>query len=262
MAEPLFQALALTLYPEMFPGPLGQSLAGKALRGGIWSLETLQIRDFATDKHKTVDASPYGGGSGMVLKPDVVDAAVCAAKARLPGARVLYPSPRGRLLTQEFAEEMKNQKLIFVCGRFEGLDERVIAHHQMLEFSLGDFVLSGGEIAALALMDACVRLLPGVMGKEDSAQHESFSLAVETHEKQAKTGKASQNAQSPQESEKFAGLLEYPHYTRPPIWNGLSVPDILLSGDHEKIKRWRLEQAKNTTRARRPDLVKKKDERP
>ncbi|MDX1974511.1 MAG: tRNA (guanosine(37)-N1)-methyltransferase TrmD [Rickettsiales bacterium] len=234
LSQPPFRAIALTLFPEMFPGPLGQSLAGKALEKGIWSLEALDIRSFATDKHKTVDASPYGGGTGMVLKPDVVDSAVAASKAKLPAARVIYPSPRGVPITQKLVEELKTQDLIFVCGRFEGLDQRVIDHHDMLEVSLGDFILSGGEIAALALLDAIVRLLPGVIGKESATHEESFSTLS-----------------------KYAGLLEYPHYTRPPIWNGLAVPDILLSGNHEEINRWRLEQAKEITTARRPDLMKK-----
>ena len=221
----------------MFPGPLGQSLAGKALEKGIWSLQTLQIRDFATDKHKTVDDSPYGGGAGMVLKPDVVDAAVCHAKTLLPGAKVLYTSPRGVPMTQALVESLKNEQLIILCGRFEGVDERVIEHHDMLEVSLGDFVLSGGEIAALALLDACVRLLPGVMGNPETASQESFTPSSD-----------------------YARLLEYPHYTRPPIWNGKEVPEVLLSGNHKHIQAWRLEQAKNTTLARRPELITKKDE--
>lgn len=263
----LFSALALTLYPDMFPGPLGQSLAGKALEKGIWSLQTLQIRDFATDKHKTVDDSPYGGGAGMVFKPDVVDAAVTRAKTLLPGARVIYTSPRGVPMTQKLVQQLisspsrgevgrgaqhgessqmrphpnppptgEGTKLIILCGRFEGVDERVIAHHDMLEVSLGDFVLSGGEIAALALLDACVRLLPGVMGNPETAGQESFAQTSE-----------------------YAGLLEYPHYTRPPIWKGKEVPEVLLSGNHKHIHAWRLEQAKLVTLARRPDLITKKD---
>ena len=232
--KPLFSVITLTLFPDMFPGSLGQSLAGKALENGIWSLKTIDIRDFSTDKHRTVDASPYGGGTGMVLKPDVVDAAVEAAQKQLPNAKILYPSPRGRVLTQKMVEELKNQELIIVCGRFEGLDQRVIDHHQMIEVSLGDFVLSGGEIAAFALLDACVRLLPGVISKESATHEESFAVTTE-----------------------YAGLLEYPHYTRPPVWNGMAVPEVLLSGNHEHINTWRLEQAKAITRARRPDLIKK-----
>jgi len=230
----MFSAIALTLFPDMFPGPLGLSLAGKALEKGLWSLETLDIRDFATDKHHTVDASPYGGGTGMVMKPDVVDAAVEHAKTRLPGAQIIYPSPRGIKLTQKLAEDLKNRDLIIVCGRFEGLDQRVIDHHDMLEVSLGDFVLSGGEIAAYALLDSIVRLLPGVIGKEDATHQESFSTTSE-----------------------YAGLLEYPHYTRPSLWKGRTVPDVLLSGNHEQISAWRLEQAQMITEARRPDLLKR-----
>jgi tRNA (guanine37-N1)-methyltransferase len=231
-----FSAVALTLFPEMFPGPLGVSLAGKALEKGIWSLGVLNIRDFATDKHKTVDDSPFGGGTGMVLKPDVVDAAVVHAKTQLPNAKIIYFSPRGIPITQSLVNELKDQSLILMCGRFEGLDQRVIDHHDMLEVSLGDFILSGGEIAAFAMLDAIVRLLPGVIGKESALHEESFST---------------------QDNEDFARLLEYPHYTRPSLWNNRLVPDILLSGNHEYIRQWRLEQAKLITRARRPDLWNK-----
>ncbi len=242
--KPLFSAIALTLYPEMFPGPLGHSLAGTALEKGIWSLKTLQIRDFATDKHATVDDKPYGGGVGMVLKPDVIDSAIQEAKKMLPNAQLIYTSPRGKPITQELVENLKNKDIIILCGRFEGVDQRVLDHHDMLEVSLGDFVLSGGEIAALALMDACIRLLPGVIGrgasgKEEATAHESFTLTSE-----------------------YAGLLEYPHYTRPSFWKEMPVPDVLLSGNHEQIKAWRLEQARNVTKARRPDLwalINKKD---
>ncbi len=217
----------------MFPGPLGHSLAGKALEKNIWSLKTLQIRDFATDKHKTVDDKPFGGGTGMVMKPDVLDSAIEYAKT-LTTAKptIIYPSPRGIPITQKLAKNLKNEHLIILCGRFEGVDQRVIEHHDMLEVSLGDFVLSGGEIAAMALLDACVRLLPGVIGKEDALSQESFATSSE-----------------------FARLLEYPHYTRPSFWNGKSVPEVLLSGNHAEIEAWRLEQAKMVTRARRPDLL-------
>lgn len=238
MTAPLFSAIALTLFPDMFPGPLGQSLAGKALSNGIWSLGVMNIRDFATDKHKTVDGSPYGGGAGMVMKPDVVDSAICAAKAALPGARVVYTSPRGKPFTQRMAEEFRNQPLIILCGRFEGVDQRVIEHHQMTEVSIGDFVLSGGEIAAYAILDACIRLLPGVLGKDEAMTQDSFSMEL---------------------PENFAGLLEYPHYTRPPSWSGMEVPEVLLSGNHKQINAWRLEQAKQVTATRRPDLLRKKD---
>jgi len=243
MENPLFSAVILTLFPEMFPGPLGQSLAGKALEKNIWSLKALQIRDFATDKHKTVDDKPFGGGTGMVMKPDVIDAAIEATKPLLPIASslkppiIIYPSPRGVPLTQELVEKLKNEQLIILCGRFEGVDQRVIEHHDMLEVSLGDFVLSGGEIVAMAIMDACVRLLPGVISKASALSQESFASASE-----------------------FARLLEYPHYTRPSFWNGKSVPEALLSGNHAEIEAWRLEQAKMVTRARRPDLIYKKKE--
>jgi tRNA (guanine37-N1)-methyltransferase len=233
-ASPLFSSIALTLFPEMFPGPLGQSLAGKALEKGIWSLEAMDIRDFAHDKHSTVDDKSFGGGIGMVMKPDVVDEAIEAAKAKLPKARLVYTSPRGVPLTQGLVEQLKNTGMIILCGRFEGVDHRVIEHHGMLEVSLGDFVLSGGEIAALAMLDACVRLLPGVISKEDAITQESFTTSSE-----------------------YAGLLEYPHYTRPSFWKGYPVPEVLLSGNHEQIRLWRLEQAKKITAARRPDMWSK-----
>lgn len=219
-------ARILTLFPEMFPGPLGQSLAGKALEKGIWRLETMQIRDFATDKHRTVDDTPFGGGAGMVMRPDVVDAALAAATA--DGLKpAIYLTPRGRLLRQELVRELAaGPGLVVVCGRYEGLDERVIEARGLLEVSLGDFVLSGGEPAALALIDACVRLLPGVMGAEATLDEESFEV----------------------------GLLEYPHYTRPAEWNERKVPEVLISGHHEKIQSWRQGQAEETTRLRRPDL--------
>ena len=232
MPEPLFSAVILTLFPDMFPGPLGHSLAGTALKSGLWSLRAVNIRDFSTDKHRTVDASPYGGGTGMVLKPDVVAAAIDHAKTLLPHARVLYTSPRGAPLTQALATQLKSEDIIILCGRFEGVDQRVIDHYGMQEISLGDFVLSGGEVAAMAILDACVRLLPGVISKDDAVTQESFGLSSE-----------------------YAGLLEYPHYTRPPLWNGIAVPDILLSGNHAQINQWRLEQAKHITRLRRPDLI-------
>ncbi|TDQ82154.1 tRNA (guanine37-N(1)-) methyltransferase [Dongia mobilis] len=229
MTEPsadTWTARILTLFPEMFPGPLGQSLAGKALEKGIWRLETMDIRGFATDRHRTVDDTPFGGGAGMVMRPDVVDAALEAATA--DGLKpAIYLTPRGRLLKQELVQELAaGPGLVVLCGRYEGLDERVIEARGLLEVSLGDFVLSGGEPAALALIDACVRLLPGVMGAEATLAEESFNT----------------------------GLLEYPHYTRPAEWSGRSVPEVLMSGHHEKIRRWRQEQAEETTRLRRPDL--------
>ncbi len=221
-------ATVLTLFPEMFPGSLGHSLAGRALRDGVWSLTTVQIRDFATDKHRTVDDSPFGGGVGMVMRPDVIDAALDRAVAETPtGAPVIYLTPRGRLLTQTRVRELAAQPgVILLCGRYEGVDQRVIDARAMEEISLGDFVLSGGEPAALTLLDACVRLLPGVMGKEEGHQHDSFE----------------------------DGLLEYPHYTRPAVWQDRAVPEVLISGHHDKVRRWRQDQAEQVTRSRRPDL--------
>jgi tRNA (guanine37-N1)-methyltransferase len=223
-------ARILTLFPEMFPGPLGHSLAGKGLDAGLWALETVDIRTFARDKHRSVDDTPFGGGPGMVMRPDVVDAAIgsivdaCGAE---PGGRVLYLSPRGRLLDQALVRELAaGAGVTLLCGRYEGLDERVIEARGLEEVSLGDFVLSGGEPAAIALIDACVRLLPGVLGAEATLEEESFER----------------------------GLLEYPHYTRPAVWQGRAVPEVLLSGHHERIRVWRLERAEEITRARRPDL--------
>lgn len=230
----MLNALALTLFPEMFPGPLGHSLAGQALAKGLWSLDTVHIRDFAEDKHGTVDEKPYGGGTGMVMRADVVGRAIDHAKARLPQARVVYFTPRGELLTQARVEELSRQDLILLCGRFEGVDERVMKHYQALEISMGDFVLSGGELPALTLLDACVRLIPGVIGKESALAEESFGSGQES-----------------------TLLLEYPHYTRPPLWNQLGVPDVLLSGNHKGIEAWRRQEAENATRERRPDLWNK-----
>jgi tRNA (guanine37-N1)-methyltransferase len=234
MNDPVFTATILTLFPEMFPGPLGHSISGKALKDGIWELHTHQIRDFAKDKHKTVDDTPYGGGAGMVMRPDVIDAAIEHAKKTKPNARLIYFTPRGVPLSQSLAHELSREKLILLCGRYEGVDERVLQAHQPLEISAGDFVLSGGEMAAMLLLDACVRLIPGVVGDSESLMEESFGLGTD-----------------------FAGLLEYPHYSRPPIWNGRAVPDVLLSGDHAKIKDWRLSEAKKATETRRPDLWKR-----
>ena len=244
----MFSAIVLTLFPEMFPGPLGMSLAGRALSEGIWSLKAFNTRDFATDKHKTVDAPPYGGGAGMVMKADVLSTALDHALTLLPNAKLIYPSPRGVALTQDLIQSLipnpqsqegsppnlppKGGGVIVLCGRFEGIDQRVIDHYGLLEVSLGDFVLSGGEIAALALLDAAVRLIPGVVGNAETTLQESFAA-----------------------SKDFTGLLEYPHYTRPPDWNGLGVPDVLLSGNHKNINDWRLEQAKKITTGRRPDLM-------
>ncbi len=221
----MWRASVLTIFPDMFPGPLGQSLAGKALASGLWALETIDIRDHATGKHRSVDDTPAGGGPGMVMKADIlaraIDAAASDARPRL------LMSPRGLPLTQaRVAQLAAGPGVTVVCGRFEGVDERVIAARGLQEVSIGDYVLSGGEIAALVLLDACVRLLPGVMGKKASSAEESFA----------------------------EGLLEYPHYTRPPVFEGEAIPDVLLSGDHAKIAAWRREQAERLTKTRRPDL--------
>ena len=215
----------LTLFPAMFPGPVGQSLAGKALESGKWRLRTLDIREFARDKHRSVDDTPFGGGAGMVMRPDVLDRAIRAAHR--PGHRLIYLSPRGRLLTQDWVAELSGSAgLTLVCGRFEGVDERVLAANAAEEMSVGDYVLSGGEPAALVLIDACVRLLPGVMGNDATVAEESFT----------------------------DGLLEYPHYTRPADWQGRSVPEVLLSGHHGAVAAWRQAEAEKITRERRPDL--------
>jgi len=221
----IWTAKVLTLFPEMFPGPLAHSLAGKALADDAWSLETVDIRDYATDRHRTVDDRPFGGGAGMVMRADVVDAAI--ADAALADAPLIYLTPRGETFSQAHATEFATGPgVTLICGRYEGIDQRVLDARNVTEISLGDFVLSGGEPAALALIDACVRLLPGVMGAEASLEEESFTR----------------------------GLLEYPHYTRPADWCGRKVPDVLLSGHHENICAWRTEQAEIATRDRRPDL--------
>lgn len=252
---PYFSAVVLSLFPEMFPGTLGYSLAGKALENGLWSLQTLNIRDFATDKHRTVDDTPYGGGVGMVMKPDVLSAALDHARSLLPNASIIYPSPRGKVMHQSMAQSLAStpSSLIILCGRFEGIDQRVIDHYSMLEVSLGDFVLSGGEIAAMALLDATIRLLPGVIGNDQATKNDSFSAHSSLFEQMA----TKKQPIFTENTKDFAGLLEYPHYTRPPDWNGRKVPDVLLSGDHQKIQQWRLEQAKDITLARRPELLDK-----
>ena len=222
-----FSATVLTLYPEMFPGPLGVSLAGRALGEGKWALDTVQIRDFAIDKHRTVDDTPAGGGAGMVLRVDVLAAAVDHALAAHPGCPVIAMTPRGKPLTQARVRELADGPgVIVLCGRFEGFDERIFEGRAIEEVSVGDIVLSGGEPAALMLLDACIRLLPGVMGAASSGTEESFEN----------------------------GLLEYPHYTRPQEWEGRTIPEVLRSGDHAKIAAWRKQQAEDHTRLRRPDL--------
>jgi tRNA (guanine37-N1)-methyltransferase len=223
-----FTATVLTLYPEMFPGPLGHSLAGKALASGVWSLEVRDIREHGIDRHARVDDTPAGGGPGMVMRADVLAAAIDAASPPGDARPRLLMSPRGRPLTQDLVRDFAGEAgLVIVCGRFEGVDERVIEARGLVEVSLGDFVLSGGEPAAIALLDAVLRLLPGVMGKEASGAEESFEQ----------------------------GLLEHPHYTRPRDFEGRGIPEVLLSGDHAAIARWRHDQALELTRARRPDLM-------
>ncbi|MBA3577424.1 MAG: tRNA (guanosine(37)-N1)-methyltransferase TrmD [Sphingomonas sp.] len=226
-----FRATVLTLYPEMFPGPLGVSLAGRALADGLWSLEAVQIRDFAADKHRSVDDTPAGGGAGMVLKPDVLAAAIdSVAEAQDPGRPILALTPRGKPLTQARVRELASgEGVILLCGRFEGFDERIFEARPVEPVSVGDYILSGGEIGAMAILDSCVRLLPGVMGAASSGEEESFEQ----------------------------GLLEYPHYTRPVTWEGRTIPEVLRSGDHAKIAAWRHERASEDTRLRRPDLIER-----
>lgn len=222
-----FRATVLTLYPEMFPGHLGFSLAGKAMERGQWSLDAVQIRDYTTDKHRTVDDTPAGGGAGMVLKPDVLARAIDAVSEEDTRPRLLM-SPRGKPLTQARVRELgAGQGVIIICGRFEGVDQRVIDARGLEEVSIGDYVLSGGEPAALTVLDAIIRILPGVMGNDLSGLHESFE----------------------------GGLLEHPHYTRPQAWEGLEIPEVLTSGNHGAIEKWRREQALRLTKERRPDLL-------
>ncbi len=227
----LWAAHLLTLFPEMFPGPLGHSLAGRGLKKGIWSLDCYDIRSFATDKHGNVDAPPFGGGHGMVMRPDVMGSAieyVIESQSSDTNLTRLYPSPRGKLLDQKMARDLSQQDgVMIVCGRYEGLDQRVIDHHQLTEVSIGDYVLSGGEQAAMVILDAVIRLLPGVMGKEVSHLEDSFE----------------------------SGLLEHHHYTQPRDWQGLEPPEVLLSGHHQNIIKWRLENATEITAERRPDLM-------
>ncbi len=221
----MWRASVLTIFPEMFPGPLGLSLAGKGLAAGAWALDVVDIRDFAADRHRSVDDTPAGGGPGMVMKPDVLGRAIDASA---PDDRPrLLLSPRGAPLTQTRVEALcRAAGVVLVCGRFEGVDERVIAARGLEEISVGDYVLSGGEIAAMALIDACVRLIPGVMGAAASGAEESFA----------------------------DGLLEYPQYTRPQLWEGRAIPEVLISGDHGKVAAWRRAEAERLTRERRPDL--------
>ena len=224
----MFIAQVFTLYPDFFPGPLDKGLYGKAMEKKIWDLKTVDIREYALDKHKTVDDTPYGGGSGMLLKPDVVAKSLDANIKN--GEKIFYLSPRGKVFNQNIAKEIsKENKVNLICGHFEGIDQRVLDNREVEEISIGDFVLSGGETASYVFLDAILRLIPGVIGNEESKNEESFEN----------------------------GLLEYPQYTKPQIWEEKSVPNVLLSGDHAKIKDWRLTQSKAITRHRRPDLWQK-----
>ena len=224
----MWQAKVFTLYPEFFPGPLSKGLYGKALSKKLWNLNIVNIRDAAEDKHKTVDDTPYGGGSGMLIKADVL--AKSLDQNIVKGERVIYLSPKGKRFDQSYAQELSNEKSIsFVCGHFEGVDERVLSTRNIEELSIGDYILSGGETAAYVVIDSILRLLPGVLGNENSRIDESFEN----------------------------GLLEYPQYTKPQIWEEKAVPEVLLSGDHSKIKDWRLSQSEAITRVRRPDLWQK-----
>ena len=224
----MWQAQVFTLYPEVFPGPLSKGLYGKALSKKLWNLNIVNIRDAAEDKHKTVDDTPYGGGSGMLLKPDVL--AKSLDQNEIKGGRIIYLSPKGKKFDQNYAQELSDEKSIsLICGHFEGVDERVLSTRNIEEISIGDYVLSGGETAAFVVIDSVLRLLPGILGNENSKVDESFEN----------------------------GLLEYPQYTKPQIWEKKAVPEVLLSGDHSKIKDWRLSQSEAITRVRRPDLWKK-----
>jgi len=218
----------LTLFPEMFPGPLGHSLLGKALEKKLWQLDVVDIRDFAEDKHQTVDDTCFGGGPGMVMRPDIIDKALSSVMEK-GKARLIHLTPRGKVFGQGLAQEVAHSPLplVFLCGRYEGIDQRVLDEWQAEDISLGDFVLTGGELAAMTILDATLRLIPGVIGDETSLEEESFSK----------------------------GLLEYPHYTRPRVWKGHEVPEVLLSGHHERIQAWRQEQAVTITQERRPDLL-------
>jgi tRNA (guanine37-N1)-methyltransferase len=228
--KPPWQALVLTLFPEMFPGPLGFSLSGQAREAGIWSLDTIQIRDFGLGKHRQVDDTPTGGGAGMVLRADVLGPALDHARTLSPDAPLIYLSPRGTPLTQSLVRSLADGPgVTLLAGRFEGVVERVISAKGVQEISIGDYVLAGGELAAMVVIEACVRLLPGVIGASESLTHESFEN----------------------------GLLEYPQYTKPREWKGRMIPEVLLSGDHKKIAEWRKQEAERLTADRRPDLIRK-----
>lgn len=231
--RPSWRASVLTLFPEMFPGPLGFSLVGQALQAELWSLALHQIRDFGIGRHRAVDDTPAGGGAGMVMRADVLAAAIDEARSQNPDLPLLYMSPRGAPFTQDKARALsRGPGVMLLAGRFEGIDERVIEARGITEVSIGDYVLSGGELAAMTLLDACVRLIPGVLGAEESLAHESFE----------------------------GGLLEYPQYTKPREWEGRQTPDVLMSGDHKKIAEWRRVQSERITRERRPDLLRSKSD--
>jgi tRNA (guanine37-N1)-methyltransferase len=227
-----WKAAVITLMPEMYPGPLGCSILGDALERGLWQLSVIHLRDFGIGPHQKVDDTPYGGGAGMVIKPDVADAAISVAREQMPQAELIHFSPRGEVMTQKLLHELSVRPVILFCGRYEAVDERVLEKHRPREISLGDFVLTGGDIPAMALIDGCVRLLPGVVGAHESLGEESFGAGD------------------------YANLLEYPHYTKPALWEGREIPAVLTSGHHAEVAKWRREQAEKITRARRPDLLK------
>ena len=224
----------LTLFPEMFPGPLGYSLAGKALQKGIWSFDTLNIRDFGLTKHKNVDDEAYGGGNGLIMRPDVLGLALDTALKVRPDSTIYYPSPRGTLFSQAMARDITRSKnIIILCGRFEGIDERIIDEYNVVQISVGDYILSGGEIAALAMLDSIIRLLPGVVVNQSTVKEESFEENIEGNK-----------------------LLEHPLYTKPRVWRGREVPEVLISGDHRKVAKWKQDQSLEITKRLRPDLLK------
>lgn len=225
-----WQVSVITLMPEMYPGPLGCSIIGDARERGLWDLSVIALRDFGIGPHQKVDDTPYGGGAGMVIKPDVADAAMMVAKEQMPGAQLVHFSPRGEVLTQPLLHRLLTQPLILFCGRYEAVDERVLEKHRPLEVSLGDFVLTGGDIAAMATIDGAVRLIPDVVGDHDSLHEESFGAGA------------------------YADLLEYPHYTKPAVWDGREIPPVLVSGHHAQVAEWRRKKAEETTQARRTDL--------
>lgn len=230
----IFHASIITLFPEMFPGSLNYSLAGKALRSNIWSYDIIDIRDFGLTKHKNVDAEAYGGGNGLIMRPDVIGPALDKALSRNLGVTIYYPSPRGKLFDQEFAHKVSKQKeIIILCGRFEGIDERIIEEYNAEQISIGDYILSGGEVAANVILDSIIRLLPGVLLNQDTLKEESFERKI--HNKK---------------------ILEHPLYTKPPIWRGRKIPDVLLSGNHQEIEKWRQTQSVEITKKLRPDLLK------